>query len=262
MRRKTLFYMYCLIAPCAAMSFLTILVFLLSSKSDEKITLSISILLALTLFFLLLLDIMPPTSLVVPLFGQYLVFTITMLSLSIFFSIYILNIHHRRPELHSNMPEFIRTIFLKWLPKLLFLKDLMQLHEEYTDTKYKQKCRLLLKSGSQSLNTLERVYKKNNNNNNVITHRMLSIKNSYRKGERLKDYLGPKVLLVVDDANSNPFGKTESIQMRRPNKTKRSQQYRALNNLILENIHYLRNITGHIKKEYQIKNVSLTLMVV
>jgi nicotinic acetylcholine receptor len=124
LRRKTLFYMVNLITPCISMSFLTVLVFSLSSQSGEKITLCISILLALTLFFLLLLDIMPPTSLVVPLLGKYLVFTITMVSLSICATIYILNIHHRTPELNHEMPKIIRLIFLGFLPPILLIENL------------------------------------------------------------------------------------------------------------------------------------------
>jgi nicotinic acetylcholine receptor, invertebrate len=113
-----------LIVPCVSMSFLTVLVFSLSSNSGEKITLCISILLALTLFFLLLLDIMPPTSLVVPLLGKYLVFTITMVSLSICVTIYILNIHFRTPQLYNRMPNIIRKIFLIYLPRLLLLNNI------------------------------------------------------------------------------------------------------------------------------------------
>ncbi|XP_076618845.1 nicotinic acetylcholine receptor alpha3 subunit isoform X5 [Colletes latitarsis] len=67
MRRKTLFYTVNLIIPCMGISFLTVLVFYLPSDSGEKVSLSISILLSLTVFFLLLAEIIPPTSLVVPL---------------------------------------------------------------------------------------------------------------------------------------------------------------------------------------------------
>merc|ERR1712218_125415 len=52
MRRKTLFYTVNLIIPCMGISFLTVLVFYLPSDSGEKVSLSISILLSLTVFFL------------------------------------------------------------------------------------------------------------------------------------------------------------------------------------------------------------------
>jgi nicotinic acetylcholine receptor len=75
MRRKTLFYTVNLIIPCVGISFLTVLVFYLPSDCGEKVTLSISILVSLTVFFLLLAEIIPPTSLAVPLLGKYLLFT-------------------------------------------------------------------------------------------------------------------------------------------------------------------------------------------
>ena len=60
------------VIPCFLISFLTTFVFYLS---DHKITFSISILVTLTVFFLVLIDLMPPTSLEVPMFGQYLITT-------------------------------------------------------------------------------------------------------------------------------------------------------------------------------------------
>lgn len=71
LRRKTLFYTCNLIIPCVGISFLTVLTFYLPSESGEKISLCISILLSLTVFVLLLNDLIPPTSLVVPLIGTF-----------------------------------------------------------------------------------------------------------------------------------------------------------------------------------------------
>jgi len=53
-------------------------VFYLPSDSGEKVSLSISILLSLTVFFLLLAEIIPPTSLVVPLLGKFVLFTMIL----------------------------------------------------------------------------------------------------------------------------------------------------------------------------------------
>ena len=63
---------------------------------------------------------MPPTSLVIPLFGKYLLFTITMVSLSITATIYVLNIHHRSLKSHQPMPKFVQRFFLGYLAKYLF----------------------------------------------------------------------------------------------------------------------------------------------
>ncbi|TRY69459.1 hypothetical protein TCAL_10190 [Tigriopus californicus] len=82
--RKTLFYTVNLIIPCMGISFLTVLTFYLPSDSGEKVTLSISILTSLYVFFLLVVEIIPPTSLVVPLLGKYLIFAMILVSIRSF----------------------------------------------------------------------------------------------------------------------------------------------------------------------------------
>ena len=98
MRRKTLFYTVNLIIPCMGISFLTVLVFYLPSDSGEKVSLSISILLSLTVFFLLLAEIIPPTSLVVPLLGKFVLFTMILDTFSISVTVVVLNVHFRSPQ--------------------------------------------------------------------------------------------------------------------------------------------------------------------
>lgn len=120
-RRRTLFYTINLIMPCVAISCLTVLVFYLPSDSGEKITLSISILLALTVFFLLLSDINPPTSIVIPLIGKYLLFTMFVVTTSIFLTVYTLSVHFRSPSTHE-MPPWIKRVFTEILPKVFRMK--------------------------------------------------------------------------------------------------------------------------------------------
>jgi nicotinic acetylcholine receptor, invertebrate len=73
--RKTLFYTVILIIPTVLMAFLSMLVFYLPAEADEKITLAISILLALVVFLLLVSKILPPTSDTIPLMAKYLLMT-------------------------------------------------------------------------------------------------------------------------------------------------------------------------------------------
>ncbi|XP_066251349.1 acetylcholine receptor subunit alpha-like 1 [Euwallacea similis] len=121
LRRKTLFYTVNLIIPCVGISFLSILVFYLPSDSGEKVSLSISILLSLTVFFLLLVEIIPPTSITVPLLGKYLLFTMLLCTLSVVVTIAVLNVNFRSPVTHKLAP-WVRTVFIETLPPFLFIK--------------------------------------------------------------------------------------------------------------------------------------------
>ncbi|KAM3625627.1 uncharacterized protein V6R79_015008 [Siganus canaliculatus] len=119
-KRKPLFYTIYLIIPCVLITSLAILVFYLPSDCGEKMTLCISVLLALTVFLLLISKIVPPT-LDVPLIGKYLMFTMVLVTFSIITSVCVLNVHHRSPSTHT-MPSWVKLIFLTKLPTLLFMK--------------------------------------------------------------------------------------------------------------------------------------------
>ena len=78
MSRKTLYYTVNLLVPTGLMSVLICIVFCLPTGAGEKMTLCMSVLLALNLFQLLVTRLLPPTSAVVPLIAKYLLFTFTM----------------------------------------------------------------------------------------------------------------------------------------------------------------------------------------
>ncbi|VDD83956.1 unnamed protein product, partial [Mesocestoides corti] len=121
LRRKPLFFGVNLICPCISISILTILVFYLPADSREKISLSISTLIALTVFFLLVFEISPPTSLVVPLIVKFLLFTMVLIIFSTIATVIVLNIHTRTPDTHKISP-WTRHIFIEVLPKVLRIK--------------------------------------------------------------------------------------------------------------------------------------------
>ncbi|XP_076764433.1 nicotinic acetylcholine receptor alpha4 [Xylocopa sonorina] len=121
MRRKTLFYTVNIIIPCMGISFLTVLTFYLPSDSGEKVTLSISILISLHVFFLLVVEIIPPTSLVVPLLGKYLIFAMILVSISICVTVVVLNVHFRSPQTHKMAP-WVKRVFIHILPRLLVMR--------------------------------------------------------------------------------------------------------------------------------------------
>ncbi len=107
-------------------------------------TLSISILTSLYVFFLLVVEIIPPTSLVVPLLGKYLIFAMILVSIrylsnltmsywcsiitcchrfrfSICVTVVVLNVHFRSPQTHKMAP-WVKRVFIHILPRLLIMK--------------------------------------------------------------------------------------------------------------------------------------------
>lgn len=120
-RRKTLFYTVNLIIPCVLISFLSVSVFYLPADAGEKMTMCISILLALVVFLLLVSKILPPTSISIPLIAKYLLFTFIMNIFTIFITVIIINWNFRTPRTHR-MSRWVRLIFLNYLPRVLFMK--------------------------------------------------------------------------------------------------------------------------------------------
>uniref|UniRef100_A0A8C2B6G3 Cholinergic receptor, nicotinic, alpha 2b (neuronal) n=1 Tax=Cyprinus carpio TaxID=7962 RepID=A0A8C2B6G3_CYPCA len=139
-RRLPLFYTINLIIPCLLISCLTVLVFYLPSDCGEKITLCISVLLSLTVFLLLITEIIPSTSLVIPLIGEYLLFTMIFVTLSIIITVFVLNVHHRSPSTHK-MPRWVHSVFLDLIPRWLFMR------RPAPDSRRRQKLLLLQRQG-------------------------------------------------------------------------------------------------------------------
>lgn len=72
-------------------------------------TLSISVLLSLTVFLLVIVELIPSTSSAVPLIGKYMLFTMVFVIASIIITVIIINTHHRSPSTHV-MPEWVRKV--------------------------------------------------------------------------------------------------------------------------------------------------------
>uniref|UniRef100_A0A8C6U6P2 Cholinergic receptor, nicotinic, beta 5b n=1 Tax=Neogobius melanostomus TaxID=47308 RepID=A0A8C6U6P2_9GOBI len=127
---------------------------------DFKMTLCISVLLALTVFLLLISKIVPPTSLAVPLIGKYLMFTMVLVTFSIVTSVCVLNVHHRSPSTHT-MPPWVKRVFLHRLPSFLFMRrpgssnireKFRKKHQNrcYTDKKLDRSCPSTMVGSSSS----------------------------------------------------------------------------------------------------------------
>ena len=102
-KRKALYYVANLILPCAFSTLCALLVFWLPPESGEKVALSVTILLTVTVFLLMVAEAMPAQSLVIPIICKrvpiddcYTIFYIK------FYSVVFLG-HHPHPVLvHYN----------------------------------------------------------------------------------------------------------------------------------------------------------------
>ncbi|CAH8642337.1 unnamed protein product [Schistosoma rodhaini] len=121
LQRRALYYVFNLIVPCLLISGMALMVFMLPPDAGEKISLGVTILLSLTMFLQLVADKLPQTSEAIPLIGIYFSCTMFMCSLSIVFTVLVLNYHHRSADCVS-VPAWIRNIVNTYLAKLMCME--------------------------------------------------------------------------------------------------------------------------------------------
>ncbi|XP_054084311.1 neuronal acetylcholine receptor subunit alpha-7 isoform X5 [Zeugodacus cucurbitae] len=117
-RRRTLYYFFNLIVPCVLISSMALLGFTLPPDSGEKLTLGVTILLSLTVFLNLVAETLPQVSDAIPLLGTYFNCIMFMVASSVVLTVVVLNYHHRTADIHE-MPPWIKSVFLQWLPWIL-----------------------------------------------------------------------------------------------------------------------------------------------
>ena len=133
MKRKPLYYIFNLIVPCALIATLTLIKFFLPPESGEKIGLGITVLLAMTVFLLIVADSLPSTSEHIPLLGSYFIAIMFDTALSLVASCVILNFFHRNPSM-SPMPKWVRKYILGYLGWILCFPN----HSKYIERKIRR----------------------------------------------------------------------------------------------------------------------------
>ncbi|KER27262.1 hypothetical protein T265_05667 [Opisthorchis viverrini] len=121
LQRRALYYVFNLIVPCLLISGMSLMVFMLPPDAGEKISLGVTILLSLTMFLQLVADKLPQTSEAIPLIGIYFSCTMVMCSLSIVFTVLVLNYHHRSADVVA-VPSWIRTLVNNYLARMMFME--------------------------------------------------------------------------------------------------------------------------------------------
>ncbi|CAG0893525.1 unnamed protein product [Cyprideis torosa] len=90
----------------------------LPQVSDSIPLLGVTILLTMTVFSLMVSEVLPEVSDGIPLIGTYFNCIMFMVASSVVLTVVILNYHHRSADTHE-MPNWIKTVFLQWLPWIL-----------------------------------------------------------------------------------------------------------------------------------------------
>ncbi|KAM9069130.1 neuronal acetylcholine receptor subunit beta-3 isoform 3-T3 [Sarcophilus harrisii] len=67
-------------------------------------------------------EIIPSSSKVIPLIGEYLLFIMIFVTLSIIVTVFVINVHHRSSSTYHPMAPWVKRLFLQKLPKLLCMK--------------------------------------------------------------------------------------------------------------------------------------------
>uniref|UniRef100_A0A4W4EZT3 Cholinergic receptor, nicotinic, alpha 9 n=1 Tax=Electrophorus electricus TaxID=8005 RepID=A0A4W4EZT3_ELEEL len=121
LKRRSSFYIYNLLLPCFLISFLAPLSFYLPADSGEKVSLGVTVLLALTVFQMMVAESMPPSE-NVPLIGKYYIATMTMITASTSLTIFIMNIHFCGAEAKP-VPHWAKVLIINYMSKIFFVYE-------------------------------------------------------------------------------------------------------------------------------------------
>ncbi|KAI7810953.1 neuronal acetylcholine receptor subunit alpha-9 [Triplophysa rosa] len=121
LKRRSSFYIFNLLLPCFLISFLAPLGFYLPADSGEKVSLGVTVLLALTVFQMMVAESMPPSE-SVPLIGKYYIATMTMITASTSLTIFIMNIHFCGAEAKP-VPHWAKVLIIDYMSKIFFVYE-------------------------------------------------------------------------------------------------------------------------------------------
>ncbi|XP_072014951.1 neuronal acetylcholine receptor subunit beta-3-like [Amphiura filiformis] len=116
-KRHAAFYIYYMVLPCLFLSILSLLVFYLPPDCGEKLTLSITNLLALVVFQQIIAENMPPSSDDSPVIGTYFICMIAMVCISVISTGFVMHVS----GISQPMPRWIKRIFLEIVPRSMCL---------------------------------------------------------------------------------------------------------------------------------------------
>eukprot|EP00794_Sanderia_malayensis_P016062 gene16062-17685_t len=118
LRRKTLYYIYTMILPASSITALIAIGFCLPPNSGERIALSITTLVSMTVYLNLASKRLPATSENIPLLSMFYFLLLLQISMSVAASTLVLTLFYRQNFLEP-MPSMIRYIIVEQLGRML-----------------------------------------------------------------------------------------------------------------------------------------------
>ncbi|XP_033125486.1 neuronal acetylcholine receptor subunit alpha-10-like [Anneissia japonica] len=119
LRRKPLYYIYNLLMPCMLLSSLSLLGFCMPyAVGVVKVSLSVTLILSLTVFLLLVAEMMPRTSEIVPVISQYYAATMFLIAFSTAMNVVVLNINGRGNG-SAPVPHWLKMVVVDCLGSAL-----------------------------------------------------------------------------------------------------------------------------------------------
>lgn len=150
MSRKPLYHLFYLTIPSILLMFLTLTSFLIPVESGERIGFVTTMLLAMTVFLLLIPSFLPETSDGVPILGISLQVTLVIISLVLFANIFVLKVFF----MEGSPPDWVQSVFKVCKKK----KSVQRVHVSSSDiqppsTKSRMSMNAIELSPSASANT-------------------------------------------------------------------------------------------------------------
>ncbi|XP_019625375.1 PREDICTED: neuronal acetylcholine receptor subunit alpha-10-like [Branchiostoma belcheri] len=132
LRRKPTFYVFNLLLPCVLLAVMMAATFLLPIDNGEKVSFGVSILLALVVFQLLMVQLLPESE-SLPWIGKFVIIAMVLMAASLAISTIVINVCSRATGPGKRpLGPWTRRVFLRYTAKILLMGDLSQEDQPYS----------------------------------------------------------------------------------------------------------------------------------
>jgi len=122
LKRMALYHSMYYLIPCGMIGLMTIIVFILPVNMNERMTVGLTLLIALSFFFLLMAENLPAIAETIPIAAKYYTATTVLSAFAYYMTCIVLKCHFSNP-LEGDAPNWIRVLVLDWIASLLFMKE-------------------------------------------------------------------------------------------------------------------------------------------